>query len=112
MRHITEDHKRELNIAQGGGDVGGPTQTRMDSTTGQVIKKYNKLRDREEIAKIVAVGCLPFSFPSSDAFIHYIQAIYNPTFNGIPRSTCRADIFRLHSQYCFYLSALLKKYST
>ena len=57
---------------------------------------------------MVAVGCLPFSFPSSDAFIRYIQAIYNPMFNGIPRTTCRSDIFRLHSQYCFYLSTLLK----
>ncbi|PHT51122.1 hypothetical protein CQW23_10869 [Capsicum baccatum] len=52
MRHITEDHKRELNIVKGGGDVGGSTQTRMDPATGQVAKKYNKLRDREEIAKM------------------------------------------------------------
>ncbi|KAM3281158.1 hypothetical protein P3S67_028178 [Capsicum chacoense] len=108
MRHIAEDHKRELNIAKGVGDVGGSTQTRMDPAIGHVAKKYNKLRDREEIAKMVAVGCLPFSFPSSDAFIRYIQAIYNPMFNGIPRTTCRSDIFRLHSQYCFYLSTLLK----
>ena len=111
MRHVAEDHKRELNIAKGGGDVGGSTQTRMDPATGHVAKKYNKLRDWEEIAKMVVVGCLPFSFPSSDAFIRYIQAIYNPMFNGIPRTTCRSDIFRLHSQYCFYLSTLLKKYS-
>ena len=88
MRHIGDAHERELNIARGGGDVGGPTQTRMDPTTGRVTKKYNKLRDREEITKMVVVGCLPFSFPSSDAFIHYIQAIYNPMFNGVPRSTC------------------------
>ncbi|PHT46586.1 hypothetical protein CQW23_15744 [Capsicum baccatum] len=54
MRHIAEDHKRELNIAKGGGDVGGSTQTRMDPTTGQVAKKYNKLRDREEIAKMLS----------------------------------------------------------
>ncbi|KAM3377880.1 hypothetical protein P3S68_010293 [Capsicum galapagoense] len=47
VRHIAKDHKRELNIAQGGGDVGGPTQTRMDPATGHVTKKYNKLRDRE-----------------------------------------------------------------
>ena len=80
----------------------------MDPATGHIAKKYNKLRDREEIAKMVVVGCLPFNFPSSDAFIHYIQAIYNSMFNGIPRSTCRSDIFRLHSQYCFYLSTLLK----
>ncbi|KAM3266020.1 hypothetical protein P3L10_003014 [Capsicum annuum] len=57
---------------------------------------------------MVAVGCFPFSFPSSDAFIRYIQAICNPMFNGIPRTTCRSDIFRLHSQYYIYLSTLLK----
>ncbi|KAM3379572.1 hypothetical protein P3S68_011986 [Capsicum galapagoense] len=108
MRHLAEDHERELKIVQGDEDVGGPTQTRMEPTTGHVMKKYNKLRDWEEITKMVAVGCLPFSFPSSDAFIHYIQAIYNLMFNGIPRSTCRSDIFRLHSQYYFYLPTLLK----
>ncbi|KAM3359038.1 hypothetical protein P3S68_021971 [Capsicum galapagoense] len=108
MRHVSDNHEIELNIANGGGDVGGPTQTRMDPTTSQIIKKYNKLRNREEITKMVAVGCLPFSFPSSDAFIHYIHVIYNPMFNDIPRSTRRTDMFRLHSQYCFCLSTLLK----
>ena len=48
MRHIAEDHKRELNIALGGGDVGGPTQTRMDPATGHVAKKYNKLRNQKK----------------------------------------------------------------
>ncbi|KAF3664817.1 hypothetical protein FXO37_11329 [Capsicum annuum] len=33
MRHIGEAHERELNIARGSGDVGGPTQTRMDPAT-------------------------------------------------------------------------------
>ena len=65
------------------------------------------MRDREELAKMIAVGCLPFSFASSDAFIHYIQSVYNPMFKGIPRSTCRSDIFRLHGQYAYYLRWLL-----
>ena len=34
MRHIGDAHERKLNIARGGGDVGGPTQTRMDPATG------------------------------------------------------------------------------
>ncbi|KAM3219945.1 hypothetical protein P3L10_024476 [Capsicum annuum] len=60
MRHLAENHERELKIAQGGEGVGGPTQTRMDPTTDHVTKKYNKLRDREEIAKMVVVGCFAF----------------------------------------------------
>ncbi|KAF3680813.1 50S ribosomal protein L22, chloroplastic [Capsicum annuum] len=33
--NIGDAHERELNIARGGRDVGGPTQTRMDPATGQ-----------------------------------------------------------------------------
>ncbi|PHT93405.1 hypothetical protein T459_01287 [Capsicum annuum] len=38
MRYISDNHEIELNIARGGADVGGSTQTRMDPATGQVLK--------------------------------------------------------------------------
>ncbi|CAN4103749.1 unnamed protein product [Withania somnifera] len=55
---------------------------------------------------MIAVGCLPFTFASSEAFVLYIQRIYNPMFLGIPRSTCKLDVFRLHAQYAYYLRTL------
>ncbi|KAF3684089.1 hypothetical protein FXO37_01514 [Capsicum annuum] len=39
MRHISDNHERELLIAKGGQDVGRPTQTRMDPTTDQVLAR-------------------------------------------------------------------------
>ncbi|CAN4095185.1 unnamed protein product [Withania somnifera] len=55
---------------------------------------------------MIVVGCLPFTFASSEAFVLYIQRIYNPMFLGIPRSTCKLDVFRLHAQYAYYLRTL------
>lgn len=110
MWNLRDRHARELSIAQSDEVVGGPVEIRLNPTTGQLVKNYNKMKDRKEIAKMIVMGCLFFTFASSEAFIHYIQAIYNPMFTGIPRSTYRADIFRLHAQYIYYLSEILKKY--
>ncbi|PHU30131.1 Beta-glucosidase 12 [Capsicum chinense] len=62
MRHIGDAHERELNIARGGGDVGGLTQTRMDPAIGQItsssLPNYN-------------ISVVPFnksSFPSDFIF--------------------------------------------
>ncbi|XP_060167970.1 uncharacterized protein LOC132598859 isoform X2 [Lycium barbarum] len=52
---------------------------------------------------MVAYDCLPFSFPSGLGFVTYIQRCYNPLFEGIPRSTCRADVIDLYKKYRFYL---------
>ena len=46
---------------------------------------------------------LPFSFPSSPDFIHYIRDIYNPAFNGFPRSTVKRDVFKFAHEYQQYL---------
>ncbi|KAF3664881.1 putative protein EIN4-like [Capsicum annuum] len=37
MRYIGDAHERKLNIARGGGDVGGPTQTKIDPAIGQLV---------------------------------------------------------------------------
>jgi hypothetical protein len=66
-------------------------------------RKYDKQKDRENIAKLVAVEGLPFSFPSSPGFIHYIRETYNPAFNGFPRSTVRRDVFKFAHEYQQYL---------
>ena len=103
-RHLASEHPHLW------GDVGKSSQT--DSTCqrqtqlnprGSIMRGYNKNMDRVEIAKMIAVGAMPFSFPSSSYFVNYIQKVYNPLFTGIPRSTCRADIFKLFNEYVIYL---------
>lgn len=49
---------------------------------------FNIKKDREGLAKMIVLGCLPFSFAASSYLVTYIQRIYNPLFKGIPRSTC------------------------
>jgi len=61
------------------------------------------VKDREELSKMINLSYLPFSFASSPYLVTYIQRIYNPLFIGIPRSTCRSDIFRLFGQYQTYI---------
>ena len=44
MRRLRDNRARELLIAQGGETVGGPAQTRLNPTIGQLIKNYNKIK--------------------------------------------------------------------
>ena len=105
-RHMTNVHP---HLWGGAGkssqtDSTSPTQTQLN--VGGSLRRYNKNVDRVEIAKMIALGAMPFSFPSSDYFITYIQKVYNPMFTGIPRTTCRADIFKLFEEYVIYLRYL------
>lgn len=59
---------------------------------------------------LVTLGCLPFSFARFAAFVTYSQGIYNPCFEGIPKSACSLDVVRLHKNYITYLQYLFKKY--
>ena len=56
------------------GSDGDENQSTLNPTTGGLVK-YDKMKDREELAKMIALGCLPFSFASSSYLIMYIQRI-------------------------------------
>ncbi|XP_059294814.1 zinc finger BED domain-containing protein DAYSLEEPER-like [Lycium ferocissimum] len=98
-----------------GGSIGrsNMVQQTLNSSNPAVTQiAYNKVRDREELAKMVAVCGLPFSFPSNPDFVHYIRAMYNLNFQGIPRSTVTTDVFKFQSDYCQYMRCVFHHLDT
>ncbi|KAK4349560.1 hypothetical protein RND71_032315 [Anisodus tanguticus] len=120
IRHVVSAHPArhaQYQASKPGAQTSAPsgqgshTDTVTDQVQGQInlmtggiaCSKYNKHRDREAISKLVVVEGLPFSFPSSPDFIHYIRDIYNPAFNGFPRSTVKRDVYKFAHEYQQYL---------
>ncbi|XP_070017150.1 zinc finger BED domain-containing protein DAYSLEEPER-like [Nicotiana sylvestris] len=117
-RPLIRDHKSlwiQANIEAGkiidptistdtpSGSGSNQIQQQLDPASGHVLRKYNKDRDRENLAKMVAVCGLPFTFPSHPAFVHYIQETYNPAFQGFPKITVRNDVFKFQTEYLQYI---------
>ena len=70
-------------------------------------RTYSKEKDRRELAKMVAVCGLPFSFPSYPGFVHYIRELYNLDYEGIPRNTIKSDLFKYQKEYSHFFVVYL-----
>jgi len=80
-------------------------QPGINTVTGGILY-YDPNRDREELAKMITVMCLPYTFASNPNWVHYIRRVFNPTYKGWPRATVKSDIYKFKHEYEQYLRYL------
>ncbi|KAK2646346.1 hypothetical protein Ddye_021541 [Dipteronia dyeriana] len=84
-KHITTRHPAEL--AKGNAQ----SQIFRFSTLDTQLFKYSDQANREELARMVAVEHLPFSFGEKVGFIKYCHKALNPVACRVPRTTLTRD---------------------
>ena len=73
-------------------------------------RTYSKEKNCRELAKMVVVCGLTFSFPSHLGFFHNIRELYNQDYEGISRNTINSDLFKYQKEYCHFLCCLFAYY--
>ncbi|KAK2637059.1 hypothetical protein Ddye_031851 [Dipteronia dyeriana] len=99
-KHITTSHPAEL--AKGNAQ----SQISRFSTPDTQLFKYSDQANREELARMVAVEHLPFSFGEKVGFIKYCHKALNPAACRVPRTTLTRTMYDIYKNE----KRILKKY--
>uniref|UniRef100_A0A3Q7GTL7 hAT-like transposase RNase-H fold domain-containing protein n=1 Tax=Solanum lycopersicum TaxID=4081 RepID=A0A3Q7GTL7_SOLLC len=102
----------EYSMGVGGSNIVQSVLNMSNPASQSTHRTYSKEKDRRELAKMVVVCGLLFSFPSHPGFVHYIRKLYNPDYEGIPRNTIKSDLFKYKKEYSHFLCCLFAYYDS
>ncbi|KAK3193278.1 hypothetical protein Dsin_024588 [Dipteronia sinensis] len=81
------------------------------ATPNQQLFKYSDVKNREELARMVAVEHLPFSFGEKVGFNNYCQRALNPAACRVPRTTLTEALENIYEKEKKILDKFLEKYN-
>ncbi|KAK3228632.1 hypothetical protein Dsin_000513 [Dipteronia sinensis] len=90
--HIRKNHPSELVKTSNQSQI-----SRYGTPTNQLFH-YTSEKNKEELAVMVAVEHLPFSFGEKVGFVNYCQNALNPAMQRVPRSTLTRTMFSIYKK--------------
>lgn len=93
-KHIEKQHPTEAEAAK------APSQTQISryATSSNQLFHYTDANNREELARMVAVEHLSFSFGEKIGFIGYCHKALNPAACRVPRTTLTRALFKIYKK--------------
>ncbi|KAK3222295.1 hypothetical protein Dsin_009320 [Dipteronia sinensis] len=105
QKHITNSHPDAQAKSS------SQAQILMYATPNQQLFKHSDAKNREELARMVAVEHLPFSFGEKVGFNNYCQRALNPTACRVPRTTLTEALENIYEKEKKMLENYLEKYN-
>ncbi|KAK3187976.1 hypothetical protein Dsin_027537 [Dipteronia sinensis] len=81
------------------------------ATPNQQLLKYSDAKNREELARMVAVEHLSFSFCENVGFNKYCQRALNPAACRVPRTTLTETLEKIYEKEKEMLTNVFEKYN-
>ncbi|KAK3212678.1 hypothetical protein Dsin_017384 [Dipteronia sinensis] len=104
-KHITNSHPDAQAKSS------SQSQILRYATPNQQLFKYSNAKNREELARMVAVEHLPFSFGEKVGFNYYCQRALNPAACRVPRTTLTEALENIYEKEKKRLEKNLEKYN-
>ncbi|KAK3199172.1 hypothetical protein Dsin_022587 [Dipteronia sinensis] len=104
-KHITNSHPDAQAKSS------SQSQIPRYATHNQQLFKYSDAKNREELARMVAVEHLPFSFGEKVGFNNYCQRALNPAACRVPRTTLTEALENIYEKEKKMLEIFFEKYN-